>query len=389
MKLALSPKSIYISRFPLGILDRYLIWELYKSFFAVAVVLILIIFSNNFVRSLEKIMTGQFSVDVLWILLGFDLLQMIGLLIPPAFFFATLISLGRLYRDSEIIAMQSSGVSPVVLFRAYLLAAIPVVALVSYLVLVTMPWAEFSMIELKASQDRDMNTFASIETGKFLELQKGKTVFFAASGDDESGVYKDVFVQNRRNGDLGIISAKEGYQYIDHQTGQHYLVFKNGYRYIGEPGQNQYTISAFYEYGIRIQQAAQVSASIPAKAMSSAELWGSAVPKHQYEMQFRYSIPLSLFALTLLAVPLSRSMPRQGLYGRMFMAFIVYFSFMNLHKIAEKWMETGQSPLWLGMWWLPVVAVVVAILIELSDRHSYRYKIKKFLLSLNAKVVSR
>ena len=214
-------------------------------------------------------------------------------------------------------------------------------------------------------------------------------MFFAASSDNESGVYKDVFVQNRRNGDLGIISAKEGYQYIDPETGQYYLVFKNGHRYIGEPGQNQYTTSSFYEYGIRIQQATQVTADIPAKAMSSAELWGSDIPEHQYEMQFRYSIPMSLLALALMAIPLSRSMPRQGLYGRMFMAFIVYFSYMNIHKLAEKWMISGQSPLWLGMWWLPIAAVFIAILIELSDRHSYRYKIKKFLLSMTAKVISK
>ncbi|MEJ2213821.1 MAG: LptF/LptG family permease, partial [Gammaproteobacteria bacterium] len=142
---------------------------------------------------------------------------------------------------------------------------------------------------------------------------------------------------------------------------------------------NQYTISDFYEYGLRIAQVKQSSGSIPVKAKTSAELWGSEVPKERHEMQFRYSIPLSLLALTLLAVPLSRSMPRQGLYGRMFMAFVVYFSFMNMHKLAEKWMETGQSPIWLGMWWLPVVAIFIAIFIELSDRHSYRYKIKKSL----------
>ncbi|MEJ2214429.1 MAG: LptF/LptG family permease, partial [Gammaproteobacteria bacterium] len=169
MKLALSPKFFPVNRFPISIIDRYLIWEVYKTFFAVAVVLVLIIFSNNFVRSLEKIITGQISNDVLWHLLGLDLLQMIGLLLPPAFFFAVLISLGRLYRDSEIIAMQTSGVGPLNLFRAYLLAAVPVIALVSYLVLVTLPWANLSMVELRASQDRDKSTFASIETGKFLE----------------------------------------------------------------------------------------------------------------------------------------------------------------------------------------------------------------------------
>lgn len=357
----------------LSILDRYLIKEVFKTFLGVSVVLVLIIFANNFVLSLEKIVSGYFKSDALFQLMGFELLEMTSFIIPPAFFFSILISLGRLYRDSEIIAMQTSGVGPMTLYRAYLLAAVPVIILVSFLVLVSMPWAKYSLAQLEANQDRDNSTFASIEVGKFQELEKGETVFFAASGGDKDGELRDVFIQNRRNGQLGIISAKEAYQMIDQDSGQHYLVLKNGYRFRGQPGQKNFTTSRFYEYGIRIRQIEKKQASVGAKAMPSSEIWLSDNPKHRFEMQFRYSIPMAVLALTLLAVPLSRSMPRQGIYGRLLMAFIVYFSFMNVHKVAQKWMETGDTPIWLGMWWVPFLAIGVAILIEYRDRYAHLF----------------
>ena len=164
-----------------SVIDRYLIREMYKTFLGVTVVLVLIIFANNFVQSLEKIVSGQFSRDALLQLMSFQLLEMISFIIPPAFFFAILISLGRLYRDSEIIAMQASGVGPQTLYRAYVIGALPVIILVLLMVLFTLPWAHYSMAQLEANQDRDNTSFASIEVGKFQEIQSGKTVLFAAS----------------------------------------------------------------------------------------------------------------------------------------------------------------------------------------------------------------
>ena len=353
------------------LIDRYLIQELYKTFLGVTVVLVLIIFANNFVVALDKIVRGHYGSDALLQVMFFELMQTVNFIFPPALFFAILLSLGRLYRDSEIIAMQASGVGPVTLYKSYLLGAIPVIILSLLMVLYTLPWANASKAQLKASQDTENTTFAAIEVGKFQELQSGETVFFAASEDDKPGGLRDVFIQNRRNGELGIISAQEAYQLIDRENGQHYMVLKNGYRYTGEPGQNTYTASSFYEYGIRIRQLEQRQAKLPVKALPTAELWQSDDPKHRMEMQFRYSIPLAMLALTFLAIPLSRSMPRQGIYGRMLVAFVVYFAFMNVHKVAEKWMEDGDSPLWLGMWWVPIVAIGIALLIETRDRYAY------------------
>lgn len=362
----------------LTILDRYLIWGLYKTFLAVTVILILIIFANNFVSSLERIVEGYYKSEDLWLMMGLELVEMIGFLIPPSFFFAILISLGRLYRDSEVIAMQASGIGPVSFYRSYLLGVMPVVIVTATLVFQALPWSKTKLSHLKANAGQEVISIGVIETGRFQELRKGDTIFFAESHGRNEGEIKDIFIQNRRNGKLGIISAKEGYQYVDEATGDHYMVLKNGYRYTGEPGQNKYVSSSFHEYGIRIRRLEQKQTNVSVKGTPTSQLWGAKEIAERTELQYRLSIPLALVALTFLGIPLSRSLPRQGIYGRLFLAFIVYFSFMNVHSLAHNWMEEGASPAWLGMWWLPMIAVLLGFIIELRDRYVYLLNWKTF-----------
>jgi lipopolysaccharide export system permease protein len=360
-----------------SILDRYLIGELYKTFLAVAAILMLIILVNNFVNSLGDIVKGAYSSDVLLQLLGFQVIEMAGFLMPPSFFFAVLIALGKLYRDSEIIAMQAGGIGPLTIYRACLTGAVPIAALVALLVLFALPWSRYAQDQLFANRDVEKTDIRAVEIGKFQELQKGETVFFAEARGRNSGEIKNVFIQNIRNGKLGLITADEGYQYVDDKTANHYLVLKNGQRYVGVPGKNNFTISKFYEYAIRIRQVDEKKAGYSVKSKPTRLLLTSDKPQDRYELQFRLSIPLALLALACLAVPLSRSMPRQGIYGRLFLAFIAYFTFMNVHRLAHDWLRAGDVPSWMGMWWVPAVAVLVAILIELSDRYNSLFSHKR------------
>ena len=65
---------------------------------------------------------------------------------------------------------------------------------------------------------------------------------------------------------------------------------------------------------------------------------------HRAELQFRLSLPLAVLAFTLVAVSLARTTPRQGIYGRLGAAVVIYFVFMNLQRVSERWFETGLSP---------------------------------------------
>ena len=71
------------------------------------------------------------------------------------------------------------------------------------------------------------------------------------------------------------------------------------------------------------------------------------------------SLPLSLFVLALLAVPLSRTSPREGRYARLGIALFVYLIYANLLSIARVWVERGIVTDDVGMWWVHAVVGVV------------------------------
>jgi len=64
--------------------------------------------------------------------------------------------------------------------------------------------------------------------------------------------------------------------------------------------------------------------------------------------------------LALLAIPLSRSRPRQGRYARILGAMIIYAVYFNLLDVSRTWVEQGTAS---TIWWAPgALAALVALL---------------------------
>ena len=91
----------------MGIIDRLLLKEISKTLLVIVVILALVLLSNIMVRYLGKAAVGSVSTDILLIVVGLELVKALGLIIPPALFFSVLWVLGRMYRDSEMVALAA------------------------------------------------------------------------------------------------------------------------------------------------------------------------------------------------------------------------------------------------------------------------------------------
>ena len=67
-----------------------------------------------------------------------------------------------------------------------------------------------------------------------------------------------------------------------------------------------------------------------------------------------------VLVLTLLAVPLGHSSPRQGRFAGLGAGVLVYITYANLLGAAKVWVERGEAPPLVGMWWVHVLFVLVA-----------------------------
>ena len=136
------------------------------------------------------------------------------------------------------------------------------------------------------------------------------------------------------------------------QDGFQTLVLFDGKRYEGVPGEKGFRIVEFEEHGIPLEIDSEEEDEIPIEAIPTGLLMLSSEPEQQAELHWRWSAPISLFVLTLLALPLSKSRPREGRFGRVAIGILVYILYSNLLAIAKVWMERGEAPLWLGLWWV-------------------------------------
>jgi lipopolysaccharide export system permease protein len=347
------------------IIDRLLFREVLKALGLIIGVLAVIILSNNLVRILGKVAAGGLDQEVLFALVGLELLKIVGFMIPPAFFFSILWVLGRMHRDSEMVALEASGVGTLRIYRAFFLAAVPLAALVLWLVMDVLPWAKTQSESIRAAQ-RAAGEIVGLRPGQFNEFKRGDLLVFADRATRDGGL-EDVFVQQRQQREVIIVSAREASLQSDPRTGERYIVLKDGRRYEGAPGQGDYALGRFAEYGLRIPKADPAVAQRQTSAKSWQTLRQSEAPADRAELHYRLAYPLAVLAFVLVSVPLARSLPRQGVYGKLVLAVVVYFVFMNLLRLAQHWLETGQAPFWLGVWWVPALMAVLALALLLLD----------------------
>ena len=180
-----------------------------------------------------------------------------------------------------------------------------------------------------------------------------------------------VFVQDRKKDKLSIVTSE--HSHFEELPGGRYIVFEEGERIQGYPGDFNYVIESFKEYAVKIQERAIASLLTP-NAVTSDVLWKSALPREVAELQSRLALPFTLLLLAFLAVPLARISPRGGIYGSMLLGFFIYFSHGNLSSAAQSWVIKGSIPFWPGIFWVNLLFFFVGLLL-LANWYGYQWVI--------------
>jgi lipopolysaccharide export system permease protein len=58
---------------------------------------------------------------------------------------------------------------------------------------------------------------------------------------------------------------------------------------------------------------------------------------------------------------MSRLRPRQGRYARVGFAIVVYIIYANLLSAAKVWVEKGQLPPAIGVWWVHILLLAFGL----------------------------
>lgn len=339
-----------------SILNRYLFRETLFNWLGVTGVLLLILLSSRFSRYLGQAAAGELPGKAVFSLLGLGVVNYLTLLIPIGLLLGIMLALGRLYRDSEMAALMACGVGPGGLYKPILgLTAIMVVALFALsLYFGPLSARQTDKVHTEAEKEARLSVF---ESGRFKSSESGDTVFYARDVDD-SGQLLDVFLHGIQGGEDAVVTARQGRQTFDPDTGERTLVLHDGYRYQGTPGSTDYSVVKFGEHGVRMGASGESYAQNKVDFMPTLALLKRGGRSAFAELEWRVSIPIMAFVLALIAVPLAKTSPRQGRYGRLLAAILVYIIYSNLLGVARVWVEKGTLSPAIGLWWVHAAMLI-------------------------------
>jgi len=340
------------------ILSRYLTREIVNTLVAIMAILLLALLSQQIVRYLNYVAIGKIPTGILLQLVGFEVPYLLALLLPLGLYLGLLLTYGRLYADNEMIIMQMSGFGLKRILRLTTIIAMIAMGLVLYLMLWVNPWIAEKRERLMSSDEATLHLIQTLMPGRFQASPDGKRVLYVEKLSRDHQRAENVFIAEEKKAttDTGknwsLILANQGYQTKDKDSEDPFFVTIDGYRYEGVPGQNDYRITKFKKYAVRIPEPIHTTHQA-SETLTTQQLWDNYDNlKHAAELQWRFSICLSTFLLALLAVPLSILRPRQGRYLILLPAVLIYIVYIELLIIARHWVEQGELSLTIGMWWV-------------------------------------
>jgi len=335
----------------LGRVDRYLIRELTQSFVAVFVVLTMVSLSNALARYLVKIAEGRLGGEALFVLLALKSVKLLTVLVPLGLLLGVMLALGRFYRDSEMTALMACGFGPGDVYRAIALFGSPLVLGLTWFSLYGGPWAASLSEEFthRAAQSAEI-TLAS--PGQFREMVRVGLVAYAEGSDPETGELTGVFLQRSRPERDTVVTGRRARQYIDPESGGRYLVLRHGQRTESAPGSAALTITEFEELSVLIDEGNLSDRGTESEEKPLAEIWGSGDLNDVAEVHWRIAPPVAALVLLLLAPPLAHARPREGRYGRLTLAILMFVVYLNLLGVGRVWIQRGEVGGGLGLWWV-------------------------------------
>ena len=348
----------------LSIIDKYLLKNFIYIFLSVFFVLILVIVGRLFVRLLQYVVDGRFDIDMIFNLLFLSTSKSIILLLPFAIMISLIVSLSKLYRDSEISALKSSGNFQTIFTKFFYTITIPSFLIIFFLNIFVSPHliTEIQKTKIEAAATSEIGLTSP---GKFIQMKDKNWIIFVE--ELENDVSKRIFIKSSENNKISIETAEEGDEFLE--DGVRRLILKNGQRYTGTPGTGNFQVMKYDLHEVKLLNTTP-DFSLNYRMKSMYELFNDEnEPLASAEIQWRLFAPLSVIVLILFAFIFGDVAPRQNKYSNILYAIIVYFLYSNLIIVSVNGIQKESFYFTIfGTWWVHILALFICYTLYLNKR---------------------
>jgi lipopolysaccharide export system permease protein len=348
---------------------RYLLKETLKSQLAIFLILMAIFITLRFVKVLGDASDGDIPASLVLGFLSLYAPALASLVLPISAFLGIMLAHGRFYVDSEMTVMRACGISEWYVTRIMLALSVLLMIITGAVTLYLAPTASQNEYNLR-EKARSEASFSAIIPGRFQQTGNQEAVVFVHDVNSDDSLQRVFLSQQQKDEDsqqVRVVYADKGIVKQE-ADGTRQLVLTNGVQYEGTQLQQDFRVVVFDEYQIQIADQETQQQRQKISVLPTMELLNNDTIEAQVELQWRIAIPLSIPFLVLIAVPLSAVDPRQGRFGKMFPAILLYLGYFLLLLASRRVLEDGKLPIQLGLWWVHGIMFIIGIALLSRDR---------------------
>ncbi len=340
------------SLFKFRILDRYIVGEVFSSFTMGIAIFILLLFLGR-LADLLGFLRGGSPVLIFNLILAITLATL-SMAIPPAFFFGTIMTVSRLSTDSELIAMESLGLSLKRIAAPIVMLGLITTAVTIFLALYITPLAN-QALQGTVFRIVTSNPKMGIKEGEFMRLSRGVWVYCThAKGKELDGI----FIYDDRKGITKFVAAQKGALKAEPEKMGITLLLKKG-EILSVKGKD-YHLLTFNRYGFLLSDLASSLKGGTKKELTLPQLLKRLeIDKKRGRSKYlgtlnhfykRFSLPFSTLVFAILALALGTFLPRAEKWTGILAAFGIFLLYYVILTLSQNLAMKGILPPFLGAW---------------------------------------
>jgi lipopolysaccharide export system permease protein len=344
--------------------------ELARAFGATLVVILTIVLTMFLMRIVGLAAGGKVAPQDVVLVLGYTALGHLPTMLSLSMFVAIVVTLGRMYRDSEMVIWLIGGVGLARFVRPVLRTSWPVLLVAAVLLLFVWPWGNRNNSDLR-DRYQQRSDLSRVAPGVFQSSRDGSRVFFVESaggapgevgetGEAEGSLGRNVFVLTQQPRGESVTSARSGR--IVPLGDERWLRLDRGQINDIQANNGERAQATFEIYQVLVQEKAITeAAALPPRAQATLDLMRAPTPRNLGELAWRFGMLLATANLLLLALGLAATNPRRPSNWNLLFALLTWTVYFNLVNLTQTWVGNGRADFGLALTALHGGAFVLAL----------------------------
>jgi lipopolysaccharide export system permease protein len=335
--------------------------ETARSFGLAFVVILTIVVTMLLVRSLGMAAKGSVAPQHVLLSLGYLTLAQLPIMLSLSLFVAVVMSLGRMYKESEMTIWFASGLGLSRFIRPVLAMAWPVILVVAVLMTIVWPWSNDNSAQLR-QQFEQRSDLSRVAPGQFQTSNDGSRVFFIERDPANEAAARNVFIMSNSEHLESVTTSAQGS--LVNQDDQRLLVLDHGQRNDIDTRNGDKSVARFERYLVTVDDGVMRSSTTrPPKTLSTIELLSTRGKLNDGELAYRFGMILGCVNLVLLGIGISATNPRRASNWNLLFALLAFIVYFNLINLTQSWVVNGKFQLGSSLLVLHGLALVVNLLL--------------------------